>query len=564
MVNDVTGRKRAKEGQVAGSSPEERVTTWFTSFKKLLGEPPKVEDPDEHIPPIFENLDIKDDIFNREEYHKVKSTLKLWKAAGPDSIPPEVYKSCDFDDICLDFCNRALIKNEKPELWSFMNIIPVPKSGDLSNTSNYRGISLICIIAKIYNRLILNRIRSVLDPKLRYNQNGFRSKRTTVAQILALRRIIEGVKANNLSAVITFIDFKKAFDSIHRGKMLKILKAYGLPPNLLRAIEAMYTNTRAKIISPDGETEMFDITAGVLQGDTLAPFLFVIVLDYALRKALDGKEEELGFTITPRRSRRHPKEVITDLDFADDIALLSDEIEQAQKLLSSVERECNKVGLGLNAPKTKYLAYNIESQQPLKTLDGTTLEQKDDCKYLGSSTESSEKDIATRKAQAWRALNEMNKIWSSTMSADLKRRFFTATVESILLYGCETWTVTKAQEKSLDGTYTRMLRKVLNIHWSSRTTNKELYRDMPAVSDKIASRRLQLAGHCQRHPEFCANKVLLWEPTHGQKGRGRPRSTFLDVLKRDTGVASTDELAELMSNRTVWRSHVVSRLRAQQ
>ena len=115
--------------------------------------------------------------------------------------------------------------------------------------------------------------------------------------------IIEGVKANNLSAVITFIDFKKAFDTIHRGKMLRILKAYGLPPNILRAIEAMYTNTRAKIISPDGETDMFEITGGVLQGDTLAPFLFVIVLDYALRKALDGKEEDLGFTITPRKSQ---------------------------------------------------------------------------------------------------------------------------------------------------------------------------------------------------------------------------------------------------------------------
>ena len=147
-------------------------------------------------------------------------------------------------------------------------------------------------LVKIYNRLILNRIRSVIDPRLRRNQNGFRSNRTTVAQILALRRIIEGVKANNLSAVITFIDFKKAFDTIHRGKMLRILKAYGLPPNILRAIEAMYTNTRAKIISPDGETDMFEITGGVLQGDTLAPFLFVIVLDYALRKALDGKEEE--------------------------------------------------------------------------------------------------------------------------------------------------------------------------------------------------------------------------------------------------------------------------------
>src|SRR6056300_1363575 len=113
-----------------------------------------------------------------------------------------------------------------------MNIIPVPKSGDLSKTDNYRGISLICIIAKIYNRMILNRIRCIIDPLLRINQNGFRSKRTTVAQILTLRRIIEGVKENNLKAVLTFIDFKKAFDSIHRGKMLGILKAYGIPPNL--------------------------------------------------------------------------------------------------------------------------------------------------------------------------------------------------------------------------------------------------------------------------------------------------------------------------------------------
>ena len=210
-----------------------------------------------------------------------------------------------------------------------MNIIPVPKSGDLSKTDNYRGISLICIIAKIYNRMILNRIRSVIDLRLRVNQNGFRPERTTVAQILTLRRIIEGVKANNIKAVMTFIDFKKAFDSIHRGKMMRILKAYGIPPNLLQAIKKMYTNTKAKVISPDGETESFDITAGVLQGDTLAPFLFIIVLDYALRKAMDGKEDDLGFTITPRRSRRHPKEVLADLDFADDIALLSDEIEQA-------------------------------------------------------------------------------------------------------------------------------------------------------------------------------------------------------------------------------------------
>lgn len=525
-----------------------------------MGNPPEVDDPDEEIPNVFEDVEIRDDPLDKSEYLKVKASLKLGKAAGPDEIPPEVFKSCDFDDVCLDFCNEALMNNDKPELWSFMNIVPVPKSGDLSKTDNYRGISLICIIAKIYNRLILNRIRSAIDLKLRINQNGFRPKRTTVAQILALRRIIEGVKANNLKAILTFIDFKKAFDSIHRGKMMRILKAYGIPPNLLRAIEKMYSNTKAKIVTPDGETDMFEITAGVLQGDTLAPFLFIIVLDHALRKAVDGKEEELGFTIQPRRSRRHPKQVITDLDFADDISLLSDEIIQAQELLLRVERECKKVGLGINAKKTKGLPLNVEDPAPLHTLDGTELEWVEDFKYLGSWVESTEKDIRIRKALAWQALNKMNSIWNSNMSRNLKTRFFIATIESIFLYGCESWTLNETLEKSIDGTYTRMLRKALNVHWSTHTTNEVLYGKLPKVTDKIASRRLQLAGHCQRHPELSVQPLVLWEPKHGQKSRGRPRTTFIDTLKRDTGVNDRDELATMMAERKLWRTRVIGRL----
>ena len=118
---------------------------------------------------------------------------------------------------------------DKPNQWSILNIVPIPKSGDLSRGGNYRGISLSSIVAKTFNRLILNRIRPKLDQHLRRNQNGFRVGKTTVGHILALRRLIEGIKANNLPAIITFIDFRKAFDTIHRGKMLKILAAYGIP-----------------------------------------------------------------------------------------------------------------------------------------------------------------------------------------------------------------------------------------------------------------------------------------------------------------------------------------------
>ena len=137
----------------------------------------------------------------------------------------------------------------------------------------------------------------------------------------------------------------------------------------------------------------------------------------------------------------------------------------------------------------------------------------------------------------------------SNMSKDLKIRFFIATIESILLYGCESWALSKAQEKSLDGTYTRMLRKALNIHWSSHIPNQQLYGDLPAVSNKIASRRLQLAGHCYRHPELSTQKLVLWEPTHGHRGRGRPNTTYIDTLKRDTGAFEASEIAALMADK---------------
>ena len=171
------------------------------------------------------------------------------------------------------------------------------------------------------------------------------------------------------------------------------------------------------------------------------------------------------------------------------------------------------------------------------------------------------KNIAVRKALAGYALNGMDRIWKANMQSSLKKRFFVACVESILLYGCEAWAMTVALEKSLNGTYTRMLRKALNVHWSSHTRNEELYGDLPAVSDKIAVRRLQLAGHCYRHPELSAQKLVLWEPKHGHRNSGHPKTTFVDTLKRDTGTSVTSEIGTMMADRECWRGHVRSRLR---
>ena len=107
-------------------------------------------------------------------------------------------------------------------------ILPFPKKGDLGLAKNYRGITLTSIVAKIYNALLCDRIEPKIDNVLRKNQTGFRRNRSTMSQILTICRILEGVCAKNLEAIILFVNFTKAFDSIHRGKMEQILLTYGL------------------------------------------------------------------------------------------------------------------------------------------------------------------------------------------------------------------------------------------------------------------------------------------------------------------------------------------------
>ena len=131
--------------------------------------------------------------------------------------------------------NPLLNGNMKPEQWSEIDMLPLPKAGDLSDIGNYRDINLSSTVTKLLNKMILNRIQPKMDNLLRHNQNGFRPGRSIAAHIMALRRLIEGVKSHNRKPIILFVDFQKAFDSIHRGKIMKILKAYDVPPKLLSA-----------------------------------------------------------------------------------------------------------------------------------------------------------------------------------------------------------------------------------------------------------------------------------------------------------------------------------------
>ena len=154
------------------------------------------------------------------------------------------------------------------------------------------------------------------------------------------------------------------------------------------------------------ETHYFDIVAGVLQMDTLAPYLFII-----FRTSID-KISENGFELTKKRSRRYPAKTITDSDYADDIVILANTPNQAETLPHSLERAASGIGPHVNAYKTEYMCFNQAGD--ISTLEGTSPKLVDKFTYLGSSVSSTEKDIDTRLTKAWTAIDKLSIIGNQT------------------------------------------------------------------------------------------------------------------------------------------------------
>ena len=234
-------------------------------------------------------------------------------------------------------------------------------------------------MAKIYNALLHNSIEPKIEKILRKNQNGFRRNRSLTSQILTLCWIL-GVHAKNHKATLLFVDFSKAFDSIHRGKMEQILLAYGLPKGTVTAIMMLYKNRKVKVCSLDGDTDYFDIIAGVLQRDALVPYLFIICLDNVLQMSINLMKET-SF-ILAKKKQKIPHITIMDSDYADDIALQANTLTQAESLLHSLEQAAGGTGLHVYADKTEYMCFNQRGD--IFTLNSSPLKLVDKFTYLGS------------------------------------------------------------------------------------------------------------------------------------------------------------------------------------
>ena len=219
-------RKNTVKAKLKATSQQGQIHLRKKHFKNLFGNPSEVTH-ESFTRIISKQLDIKLGPFTQEDLDLVQRKIKNRKAAGLDEIPSEVWKTSKFDNILLRHSNA--VHNQNPiDRWMKGCILSFPKKGDLGLAKNYRGIILTSIAVKIYYALLRNRIEPKINNILKKNQNGFQRNRFTTSQILTIRGILEGVRAENLAATILFVDFIKALDSIHKGKMEQNLLAYGL------------------------------------------------------------------------------------------------------------------------------------------------------------------------------------------------------------------------------------------------------------------------------------------------------------------------------------------------
>ena len=287
IVNDLSGKTARKIISVKlldGSnpkSPTDELNDWAKYFESVLNNNFFIPDQESLPKPASKDLEsIEINNFSRIEIDIAIDHLRDNKATGLDNvISAEALKHGEesLRAQIHEICNQVYESNMAPSQWKSSILVPVPKKGNLQLMTNYRGISLMSILAKVYNTVLLNRIRPTIDKLLRPNQAGFRQGRSCAQQIHILRRLFEGAKSRNIPLYVTFIDFKKAFDSINRVMMFAILRHYGIPEKIVNAIKTLYDESSTRVFVKGQISKEFKVSAGVLQGDVLAPFLFIIV-----------------------------------------------------------------------------------------------------------------------------------------------------------------------------------------------------------------------------------------------------------------------------------------------
>lgn len=477
------------------------------------------------------------------EVEKAILSQKMEKAPGPDKITNELLKGTleELVPILTSMFNEILKKGQIPSQWKTSHIILLFKKGQKEDIGNYRPISLMSNIYKIYSKVILERISKQLDENQPREQAGFRRKFSTLDHIHTVKQIIEKYKEYNKTLYVAFIDYSKAFDSISHTSIWESLKNQGISSSYITTIKNIYSDNEARI-QLDTLGRKFKIEKGVRQGDPLSPKLFSAVLENIFRK-LDWKR--FGLNINGEK--------LNHLRFADDIVLLEENAAHLEEMIKTLNEESMKVGLSMNKEKTKVLT----NSNPIAiTIENQALEYVDEYCYLGqiiSHKDQSTKEINRRILNGWKKYWSLKEVLKSKeLSMSTKRKVFNTCVLPVITYGCETWSLTKHHREKLERCQRAMERSMTGIRKQDRVRSSTIRQKTKIVDilTRIDQQKWRWTGHMMRDPQNKWSTVVSdWYPRDGKRNRGRQQMRWEDDLRLTAG----NKWRRVARDRTQWK-----------
>ena len=283
----------------------------------------------------------------------------------------------------------------------------------------------------------------------------------------------------------------------------------------------MYSDTSACVSTELGPTEWFKTTSGILQGDTLSPYLFIVLSDYALKKTL---QDDVGFVVRKRNGSRHPSIHVGVLVYADDVCLLDESIDDVECSLHQLESFASKVGLAINHNITKAMRLGHVSVRRVCFTNGDPVDSCDKFKYLRVPTSNAEWAFLSCLSTAWAVTTKLCSIFNSKANDAIKIGLCRSAVEFALLYRLKCLPLTLTHEKlqdNFDSACRRILRYALRVHFHDCISNVELTRRTraTALSKTLHQRRLRLVGHALRmaSPSPLTMHLRFLQPGHRRR-----------------------------------------------
>lgn len=537
------------------TTTEQQIRRWKEHFEEIS----HVEDDNEEnlgltdqLSTLIESIDINPP--SMSEIITAIIALKRNKAPGDDGIPAEILQTepTTSAEIIHPFLVEAWQNERLPNDWSKGTIVKLPKKGDLSDCNNWRGITLLNTIYKLMAMIINTRLQCV-EQSLRDEQAGFRPHRNCVDQVNTLRIIIDQSVEWRSPLYLVFVDFQKAFDTIRRSAIWTALRNKGVPVKVINVIRAMYDNATIQVRHSGMNSELFTTNAGVKQGCPLSPLLFAVTLDDIMKEI---SKEKRGIVWGLQNH-------LEDLDFADDICLISHRHCDMQSKLDELVVRSRAIGLEVNIKKTKAMRIHNTNSNTFKVND-QEIQFVDTFCYLGcmmNVTGGIEEDVRYKLGKARSAFGRLNRIWRSPqLSLQTKIRIFSACVKAPLLYGSETWLTTDTVVRKIQSQINKFLRIICRIFWPNIISNSELWNrtNETPITVQIRKRKWKWIGHTLRKPaESICRAVLEWNP-QGSRRRGRPKNTWrrtilMEIRKIDT---SWEDIKTYCNDRNRWNTLV--------